>query len=270
MSTPSRKTILLATDQQQSVLNALDANQPHSIAYTLYGYRPRENGLLSQLGFNGELPDRLTGLYHLGREYRQFNPVLMRFNSPDRWSPFGRGGLNAYAYCDGDPRNKLDPSGHTPVWLKNFLRSRGLMRRPIQRAIAADASTFRLPQTVQRNTQKNIQASIPEDGRPKEIVEIQNRLELDRQNHAFNLEQYPNITNYRNQSHVQIDGSFIPSRKAYSKLAVEHHNKTGPSISAPAARPKKISFEDHATVHEVETLVEKPVGGWKKVADIRK
>lgn len=115
MSTPSRKTILLATDQQQSVLNALAANQLSPTAYTPYGHRPRENGLLSLLGFNGELLDRVTGHYHLGKGYRQFNPVLMRFNSPDSWSPFGKGGLNAYGYCSGDPVNQNDPSGHYKV-----------------------------------------------------------------------------------------------------------------------------------------------------------
>ncbi|UWF48885.1 RHS repeat-associated core domain-containing protein [Pseudomonas sp. N3-W] len=105
-------TTLLATDQQRSVLNALDATQPNPLAYSPYGHRPQGNGLLSLLGFNGERPDPVTGHYHLGNGYRQFNPVLMRFNSPDSWSPFGEGGVNAYAYCGGDPVNRSDPSGH--------------------------------------------------------------------------------------------------------------------------------------------------------------
>ncbi|PPA01067.1 RHS repeat-associated core domain-containing protein, partial [Pseudomonas sp. MWU12-2312b] len=42
---------------------------------------------------------------------RAFNPVLMRFNSPDSLSPFGKGGLISYAYCSGDPVNNIDPSG---------------------------------------------------------------------------------------------------------------------------------------------------------------
>jgi RHS repeat-associated protein len=98
-------------------LNALDATQPHPLTYTPYGHRPAENGLLSLLGFNGERPDPVTGHYLLGNGYRAFNPVLMRFNSPDSWSPFGEGGLNAYAYCQGDPTNRVDPTGHyyTPV-----------------------------------------------------------------------------------------------------------------------------------------------------------
>jgi hypothetical protein len=39
----------------------------------------------------------------------------MRFHSPDRLSPFGKGGVNAYAYCGGSPVNRTDPSGAS--WL---------------------------------------------------------------------------------------------------------------------------------------------------------
>ncbi|RMV11327.1 hypothetical protein ALP17_02676, partial [Pseudomonas savastanoi] len=48
----------------------------------------------------------------MGNGYRAYNPVLMRFNSPDSLSPFGKGGMNAYAYCAGDPVNRSDPTGH--------------------------------------------------------------------------------------------------------------------------------------------------------------
>jgi RHS repeat-associated protein len=126
MSTHSRNTVLLATDQQRSVLSALKAHEPHPFAYSPYGYRPAENVLLSLLGFNGESPDPLTGWYHLGNGYRQFNPVLMRFNSPDSWSPFGEGDLNAYVYCVGDPVGRVDPSGHAFGFLKAIGRNLGL------------------------------------------------------------------------------------------------------------------------------------------------
>ncbi|KOP59696.1 hypothetical protein OX90_10025 [Pseudomonas coronafaciens pv. porri] len=66
---------------------------------------------MSMSGFNGELLDSITGHYLLGNGYRAYNPVLMRFNSPDSLSPFGKGGLNAYAYCGGDPVNRADPDG---------------------------------------------------------------------------------------------------------------------------------------------------------------
>ena len=106
-------TTLLAADQQRSVLHTLEVNtQKRSIAYSPYGHRHAESGLLSLLGFNGERPDPVTGHYLLGNGYRAFNPVLMRFNSPDSWSPFGDGGLNGYAYCLGNPVLRTDPTGH--------------------------------------------------------------------------------------------------------------------------------------------------------------
>ncbi|MNV26771.1 hypothetical protein D3C71_1178970 [compost metagenome] len=108
-------TALLATDLQRSVLHTLEKNtgrQP--IAYSPYGHRRAESGLTSLLGFNGERPDPVTGHYLLGIGYRAFNPVLMRFNSPDSLSPFGKGGINSYMYCLGDPVNQGDPDGKSP------------------------------------------------------------------------------------------------------------------------------------------------------------
>ncbi len=104
-------TALLAADQQFSILKAMDVTQLQAIAYSPYGFHPACRGQLSLLNYNGERPDTITGHYPLGNGYRAFNPVLMRFNSPDRWSPFGRGGINAYVYCAGDPINRRDPNG---------------------------------------------------------------------------------------------------------------------------------------------------------------
>ncbi|MDQ0121364.1 RHS repeat-associated protein [Pseudomonas lini] len=107
-------TTLLATDQQRSVLQTLQADHPqHPIVYSPYGYHLAANGLLSLLGFNGERPDPITGCYLLGNGYRAFNPTLMRFNSPDSLSPFGKGGLNSYVYCLGDPMNRSDSNGRS-------------------------------------------------------------------------------------------------------------------------------------------------------------
>ncbi|ELF6203997.1 TPA: RHS repeat-associated core domain-containing protein [Pseudomonas putida] len=88
---------------------------PHSSAYTPYGYAinaPAEQRLLA---FNGQLRDAFTSFYALGNGHRIYNPVLQRFHSADRLSPFDAGGINAYAYCSGDPVNRLDPSGQS--WL---------------------------------------------------------------------------------------------------------------------------------------------------------
>lgn len=67
------------------------------------------------LGFNGERHDCVCGVYHLGNGYRAFHSSLGRFTTPDSRSPFGVGGKNPYAYCDGDPVNRADPSGHMSV-----------------------------------------------------------------------------------------------------------------------------------------------------------
>nr|WP_180203519.1 RHS repeat-associated core domain-containing protein [Pseudomonas sp. SbOxS1]NYU03236.1 RHS repeat-associated core domain-containing protein [Pseudomonas sp. SbOxS1] len=114
---------LLTTDLQGSVLNALDAHRLHPIAYTPYGHRLPSNGLLRLLAYNGERPDPVTGHYHLGNGYRQFNPVLMRFNSPDSLSPFKKGGVNAYAYCSGNPVLNTDPTGRTLEAILNTMKS---------------------------------------------------------------------------------------------------------------------------------------------------
>ncbi|WP_282364522.1 RHS repeat-associated core domain-containing protein [Pseudomonas sp. PS01297] len=103
---------LLATDLQRSVLHTVNPDKTQPIAYSVYGHRPADSGVASVLGFNGERADPVTGHYLLGNGYRAFNPVLMRFNSPDSMSPFGQGGINAYGYCAGDPLNFGDSSGH--------------------------------------------------------------------------------------------------------------------------------------------------------------
>lgn len=114
---PGDAVTLLTTDLQKTVLHSINHPLIHQQIYSPYGHRPAENGLLSLLGFNGERPDSVTGHYLLGQGYRAYNPVLMRFNSPDSFSPFGEGGFNAYAYCENDPINYADPSGKAKLYL---------------------------------------------------------------------------------------------------------------------------------------------------------
>jgi RHS repeat-associated protein len=105
---------LLATDRLLSPLMALGASGRSRAAYTPYGYRPAQDTAPS-LGFTGQLPERALGWYLLGNGHRAYNPVLMRFHSADRLSPFGAGGFNAYAYCHGDPINFHDRSGESII-----------------------------------------------------------------------------------------------------------------------------------------------------------
>jgi RHS repeat-associated protein len=105
------KLQMIATDAMESVVgvDTLSANMDMR-SYTPYGENISANR--PRLGFNGECVDLLTGVTHLGNGYRAYNPVLLRFQAPDSLSPFGDGGINPYAYCEGDPVNRSDPSGH--------------------------------------------------------------------------------------------------------------------------------------------------------------
>lgn len=61
---------------------------------------------------HGQRADLLSGHLHPGNGYREYTPALARFTTPDSLSPFGVGGINAYLWCDDDPINHRDPSGH--------------------------------------------------------------------------------------------------------------------------------------------------------------
>ncbi|MDF5776987.1 RHS repeat domain-containing protein [Pseudomonas syringae] len=136
------RTLLLATSASDSVLGEVAADGVNRRWYTAYGHASGEDPPHGRLGFNGELSEADTGWQMLGNGYRAYSPVLMRFNSPDSWSPFGEGGVNGYAYVEGDPVNMRDPTGHSP-WgaLIRFLRA------PLN--TAADAS---IPKTLLINS----------------------------------------------------------------------------------------------------------------------
>ena len=112
--------LLLATDSKNSVLAEILDGKTSSIAYSAYGEQSGRQAISGRLGFNGELREARMGWYLLGNGYRAYNPALMRFHSPDSLSPFGKGGLNAYVYCVGDPVNYSDPTGHMPKKILKF------------------------------------------------------------------------------------------------------------------------------------------------------
>jgi len=99
--------------------------------YSPYGYTKPDVGLT--LGFCGQYCDPLTVNYALGNGHRTYSPGLMRFYAPDSLSPFAAGGLNAYAYCAGDPINRYDPSGQ-------FFETAALSLRAL--AIASNTATL--------------------------------------------------------------------------------------------------------------------------------
>lgn len=101
-------THLLAADKQKTPLSGTGIS---SRCHTPYGALPCHDGPV--VAYCGEPRDSGMDRYHLGNGHRVYNPVLMRFQSSDGLSPFGKGGINAYGYCAGDPVNYSDPRGRS-------------------------------------------------------------------------------------------------------------------------------------------------------------
>lgn len=202
---PQRENILLANDPQGSVTQAITETQFNTLTYTIYGYQSDHSGFVSLLGFNGERCESLTGHYLLGNGTRAFNPVLMRFNSPDPMSPFAGGGINAYAYCKNDPINWRDPSGNIPI--KTIVSSVSKTRRSRSAMTAFQRTKLRLAENL-RNHQKKLDydLAVAAEKRGEFIgrvsihdtlsspTDIDNAYKLAKKEYKFNKIPSPNIT----------------------------------------------------------------------------
>lgn len=100
---------LIAIDSQHTAAWYSGPSHAQPLKFTAYGYSVPKVGLPA--AFKGERCDEVTVCYLLGKGYRLYNPSLMRFNSPDRFSPFDYGGINCYTFASGDPVNYDDPTG---------------------------------------------------------------------------------------------------------------------------------------------------------------
>jgi RHS repeat-associated protein len=116
----------LIADLHNTVLARLHGTRQ---VYSPYG-ASRES-IRPCLAFSAQLREPWADGYLLGNGKRLYMPSIARFGMPDRQSPFGRGGLSAYAYCLGDPVNRVDPSGEISffalaknvVWLASRVKA---------------------------------------------------------------------------------------------------------------------------------------------------
>jgi RHS repeat-associated protein len=149
MNTSPLNLSLLVCNSSNSVIRHHHAVTAHRIAYTPFGYGGLDRSA-GVMGFNGEARQPDSENYPLGNGHRTFNTVLQRFHSPDRLSPFTAGGLNSYAYCLGDPVNRVDPSGQVPIVQRILQWARQWVRRPrpaIQRLTESGAVASRAMKT---------------------------------------------------------------------------------------------------------------------------
>ncbi|MEG0242787.1 MAG: RHS repeat-associated core domain-containing protein [Pseudomonas sp.] len=119
-------TKLLATDEMDSVLivSTPDGKQNNQ-NYTVFGYNDELPSGSAAMGFNGEYILENMHLYLLGQGHRGFSTEIGRFIAPDNAeSPFGRGGVNSFAYCLNDPINRKDETGMWSIFKpRTWLRS---------------------------------------------------------------------------------------------------------------------------------------------------
>lgn len=87
-------------------------------------------GVKNPYRYRGYRYDTETGLYYVGARY--YDPVIGRFINADSLVSTGSSilGTNMFSYCDNNPVNKSDPSGHCP--------------EDIQRAVQAVVNAARL------------------------------------------------------------------------------------------------------------------------------
>lgn len=128
----------LKANQRNTMMSIHESGSPRK--YSPYGFI-RTDLATTLLAFSGQRREVITGSYLLGNGYRNYHPGLMRFTQPDAFSPFGKGGLNGYGYCLGDPVNRVDLNGRwpsVPTWMKkpfNWLSER-LFNSPHQPDVA--------------------------------------------------------------------------------------------------------------------------------------
>ncbi|EJM68030.1 hypothetical protein [Pseudomonas sp. GM55] len=83
---------------------------------------------------------------------------------PDSWSPFGEGGLNGYSYCEGDPVNQSDPTGHVSFF-KGFLNFLGLRKPRATATLAPEtirpSSNLRPESTTQSRSNEQSTPRLP-------------------------------------------------------------------------------------------------------------
>ncbi|MFH8336296.1 RHS repeat-associated core domain-containing protein [Streptomyces sp. AM6-12] len=98
------------TDAQNSVIGLVDASGKRTATYTYGPYgEPRTNtGTQQPFRYTSTYLDP-SGVYKMGARY--YDPSLGRFTQPD---PSGKES-NPYLYADGDPVNRVDPTGTTDL-----------------------------------------------------------------------------------------------------------------------------------------------------------
>ena len=108
---------------QRGIVGILDYEGKQVASYRLDGYGNHTYakdgiGKTNPIRYKGYYYDEETGYYWVSSRF--YNPAWGRWIQPDLVEyiePESMNGLNLYAYCENDPINKYDPTGHIAISL---------------------------------------------------------------------------------------------------------------------------------------------------------
>ena len=124
--TEGSSTYLYNKDVHTSTTSLIDSNSQGVIGYSYDDYGKTESsgnvGFYNEICYTGGIYDKSTRLYYLNARY--YNPEDGRFLTQDtaRGDKKEPTSLMLYQYCENNPINYMDPSGHWKIWnnIKNF------------------------------------------------------------------------------------------------------------------------------------------------------
>ncbi len=223
MRTQAALFSLFATDQSNSVLHT----GRHSMTYGPFGYC--QNLMAAASGFNGEVFDPVMGGYLLGNGYRNYSPELQRFHTPDSLSPFEAGGINAYIYCEGDPINAADPSGHGRIlkFFRNIFSRKSSLKKSsslknVSGDVAASSSLLKKSKSTSalNSAPKGVSKTISAPSTSKN-VRFKNSTPVNTINNPASAGKVPNVENYQREMFF-FDGETMQSRLITSGTEGKH------------------------------------------------
>ncbi len=133
-------------DIRGSVTNIVDVDDDvvKSYTYDAYGNTESTGTFINSFAYTGAVIDTETGLYYMNARY--YDPETGRFISQDSFRGDGEAFWHLYAYCDGDPVNCTDPTGHKYGAIlydwRNFSRQAGSEKNYLKKRIKSLTSIY--------------------------------------------------------------------------------------------------------------------------------
>ena len=109
-------------DIRGSVTNIVDVVDVvvKSYTYDAYGNTSSSGTFINSFAYTGAVIDPETGLYYMNARY--YDPETGRFISQDTYRGDGEAFWHLYMYCDGDPVNNTDPTGHAGIRIVEYIK----------------------------------------------------------------------------------------------------------------------------------------------------